>query len=132
MSKNKKIIIIVAIVLVLCLIIVCLKLKPANEKGTPLFEFLNQDELNIDDIESVDYIRYTEGGDNTITYTEPDNIISLYNSVKSIMVGKETNRACEDNTTVYSFKLKDDKKFTVEIECSWLVIGNKRYEIVKD
>ena len=86
MSKNKKIIIIVAIVLVLCLIIVCLKLKPANEKGTPLFEFLNQDELNIDDIESVDYIRYTEGGDQHKEYSEkafpytynPDNTNPAY------------------------------------------------------
>ena len=56
----------------------------------------------------------------------------MYNSVKNIRVGKETNRACEDNTTVYIFNMKDNTQFKVEIECDWVVIGNKRYNIVKD
>lgn len=130
---NKRIIIIIVVILVLCVLLFFgIKVKPVKEDGKLLFDFLNQEEFDIEDIESVKYIRYTEGGDNTITYTDSDNIKSMYNSVKNIRVGKETNRACEDNTTVYIFNMKDNTQFKVEIECDWVVIGNKRYNIVKD
>jgi len=130
---NKRIIIIIVAILVLCVLLFFgIKVKPVKEDGKLLFDFLNQEEFDIEDIESVKYIRYTEGGDNTITYTDSDNIKSMYNSVKNIRVGKETNRACEDNTTVYIFNMKDNTQFKVEIECDWVVMGNKRYNIVKD
>lgn len=98
----------------------------------PLLEFLEQSEINADDIEKITYIRYTEGGDNEVIYTDKDDIKSIYNRVKNIKVGKETNRACEDNTTVYIFNIKNGTNLKVEIECDWVVINNKRYEIVKD
>jgi len=129
---NKKVIIIIVILVIICLALFGIKLSKTPEKGEFLFDFLGKEEFDVDEIELVNYIRYTEGGDNLITYTERDNIESLYNTVKSIKVGKETNRACEDNTTVYSFKMRDGTDFTVEVECSWLVLNNKRYEIVKD
>ena len=130
---NKRIIIIIVVILVLCILLFFgIKVKPVKENGKLLFDFLNQEEFDTENIESVEYIRYTEGGDNTITYTDSDNIKSMYNSVKNIRVGKETNRACEDNTTVYIFNMKDNTQFKVEIECDWVVIGNKRYNIVKD
>lgn len=130
---NKRIIIIIVAILVLCVLLFFgIKVKPVKENGKLLFDFLNQEEFDTENIESVEYIRYTEGGDNTITYTDSDNIKSMYNSVKNIRVGKETNRACEDNTTVYIFNMKDNTQFKVEIECDWVVIGNKRYNIVKD
>ena len=134
MSKNKKIILIVIVaivVLVLC-VFFSLKIKPAKVEGTLYFDFLGQKELDVNDIESIDYIRYTEGGDNSVTYTDSRKIRSLYSSIKYTKVGKETNRACEDNTTVYILNMKDGSKYKIEYECDWVVIGNKRYEIVKD
>ena len=133
MLKNKIIILIVVVAVVLtCVLLFSLKIKPVKVEGVPYFDFINQKELNVNDIESIDYIRYTEGGDNSVTYTDNDKINSLYNVIKNTKIGEETNRACEDNTTVYILNMKDGSKYKVEYECDWVVIGNKRYEIVKD
>ena len=114
------------IALVVFLLVGCSKVEPK-----PLLEFLNKD-FDLNDVTSVEYVRYTEGGDNRVIYTEKNDIERLYNAVKDIKIGKETSMACEDNTTVYIFNMKDNKTVAVEIECDWVVIGNTRYEIVKD
>ena len=76
-------------------------------------------------------MRYTEGG---MTEEKIDNsyIKGHYNNLSKYKVVKPTNRACDDNTTVYQFTMKDNSKTSFEFECDWIVIGNMRYEVVKE
>ncbi|MBQ3298049.1 MAG: hypothetical protein IJG97_04495 [Bacilli bacterium] len=85
--------------------------------------------LTLEDIISVTVIRYTEGGDEEKTYTETEEIEKNYNYWKTKKLGKETTQTCEDNTTVYIFKLKDNASISIEKECDWIVIQDKRYLI---
>ncbi len=85
--------------------------------------------LTLEDIISVTVIRYTEGGDEEKTYTETGEIEKNYNYWKNKKLGKETTQSCEDNTTVYIFKLKDNASISIEKECDWIVIQDKRYLI---
>ena len=34
---------------------------------------------------------------------------------------------CDDNTTVYSFVLRDNTKVSIEVECDWIVLEGKNY-----
>ena len=86
-------------------------------------------DIVLDKIKSINYIRYTEGGREDNEIIDKDEITTIYNYLKNIKVGEETNRACEDNTTIYELHLNDDRDIKIEIECDWLVIGNKRYLI---
>lgn len=104
------------------------KVEKTIEK-IPLMEFGDYKDIVINNIDSIDYIRLTEGGSNSENITNIDKIREIYNNLKNKNVGQETNRACDDNTTIYSFNMKNGKKIKIEIECDWLVIGNKRYEI---
>ena len=38
---------------------------------------------------------------------------------------------CDDNTKIYVFNMDNGSSISVEIECDWVVLGNKRYEIIK-
>ena len=42
-------------------------------------------------------------------------------------IGRKTDMACDDNTTIYVFTLTDETKLSLEIECDWVVINNIRY-----
>ena len=133
---NKKLIICVFILLMTITFVGCKKEEPKEDtppvvKSTPLMEMDQYKDLNIDDVVSLDTIKYTEGGDNRETTTDKEEILARYNNLKNVTIGEETDRACEDNTTVYTFHTKDGNKYTFEFECSWLVVGNKRYNIVK-
>lgn len=99
------------------------------EKNIPLMEYSEFKNVLIDKIMSIDYIRLTETGRTSELITDKDKINSIYNSLKEKNVGKEVTNGCDDNTTIYTFNLSDNKKVNVEIECEWLVINNKRYEI---
>ena len=85
--------------------------------------------LTLEDIVSVEKVFYGEGGEETESFTEQEDIERIYNMWKNTKLGKETNQACEDNTTVYIFKLKDNATISIEKECDWVVINNKRYLI---
>ena len=98
-------------------------------ENVSLLEFDKYKDIKLDDIDYIDYSRYTEAGRDDEKITDQDEIKSIYNSLKSLKLVKETTRACDDNTKVYSFHMKDGKTIEVEIECDWLVHGNKRYEI---
>ena len=98
-------------------------------ENVPLMEFSEFKNIVLDKIESIDYTRLTEAGSDIKTITDKDEIKKIYNSLRNMKVGKETNQACEDNTKIYSFNMNDGKKFKIELECEWLVIGNKRYEV---
>ncbi len=108
------------------------KIKKVEEKIKEYSSLMNLDnfkDIVLDKIESIDYTRLTVAGSDTQKIVDKDEIKKIYNSLKDKKVGKEVSTACEDNTTIYTFHMNDGKNTRVEIECDWLVIGNKRYEL---
>ncbi len=96
-----------------------------------LLEFEDYKDIKLENIKSIQKIRYTVAGDNRVEVTEKDEIEKFYNSLINLKIGEETDMACEDNTTVYKINLIDGKSVSIEIECDWFVIKGKRYNIVK-
>ena len=92
-----------------------------------LFNMQQFKDLKLGDIESITITRYTEGGDSSENISDRAKIAKIYNRMSNIKLGKETDMTCTDNTTVYSFNMKDKKSLIVEFECDWIIIGNKRY-----
>ena len=95
----------------------------------PLMKYGVFKDIVLDKVKSIDYTRLTEAGRNDETITDKEKIKSIYNSLKNKAIGKEVSSACDDNTTIYSFNMTNGKKVNVEIECDWLVVGNKRFEL---
>lgn len=96
-----------------------------------LFEYEDYKDIVLSEIDNIEYIRYTVAGDNRTTYTDDENIKNTYEALKNIKLGEETEMVCEDNTTVYVIHMKNGDKYSVEIECDWVIIGKKRYLIAK-
>ena len=86
--------------------------------------------ISLDNINSISVIKYTVGGDVRNEITDQSEISKIYNGLKISKVGDQTERACEDNTTIYKFNLKDGTSASIEIECDWFVIDGKHYNIV--
>ena len=104
---------------------------PPIKESIPLFEFDKYKDFIIDNVTSLSIIRYTEGGADEEKITAQDKIQNTYNMLSKINIANETTKACEDNTTVYRFTMKDGTTTVIEIECDWLGVGNKRYELEK-
>lgn len=83
------------------------------------------------DIIKVTVRRFTVAGGHDEVYDSYEDVHRLQSSVSSIKLGKETQMACEDNTTVYIFETNTGKSISVEVECDWIIIGKKRYLIEK-
>lgn len=81
------------------------------------------------DIIKVTVRRFTVAGGHDEVYDSYEDIHRLQSSVSSIKLVKETQMACEDNTTVYIFETNTGKSISVEVECDWIIIGKKRYLI---
>lgn len=135
---NKKII--VLLLIFTFMLVGCDKIKekikqtvddPPIKESIPLFEFDKYKDFIIDNVTSLSIIRYTEGGADEEKITVQDKIQNTYNMLSKINIANETTKACEDNTTVYRFTMKDGTTTVIEIECDWLVVGNKKYEIEK-
>ena len=135
---NKKII--VLLLIFTFMLVGCDKIKekikqtvddPPIKESIPLFEFDKYKDFIIDNVTSLSIIRYTEGGADEEKITAQDKIQNTYYMLSKINIANETTKACEDNTTVYRFTMKDGTTTVIEIECDWLVVGNKRYEIEK-
>lgn len=86
--------------------------------------------LDLEKIDSIEVIRYTEGGDIHEEMTEVEDIKKYYELIGSTKLGRETPESCEDNTTVYVFKMGKDK-VSFEFECGNFVYNGKRYIIKK-
>lgn len=123
-----------------CLLLVgCNSKKEENTVDVPkdddvvkyLSDFDEYKDFKLDDIVSYEKVWYTEGGDIRENYTDRETITQIYNSLSQMKIGKLTERVCEDNTTVFSFTMKDGNKISVEVECDWVIIGKYRYEIIK-
>ena len=130
----KKLLVLVLSVLLLCS---CNSKNEENiekdnkpKENVMLLEYGDYKNIKLDDIDKLRKIRYTVAGadDEELSGSE---ITDVYNTLKSLKIGEETNMACEDNTTVYRFIMKDGNKYSIEIECDWFVIEGKRYNIVK-
>ncbi len=106
--------------------------KPEDTKfvETKLLEFGDFKNIKLDKIINVEKIRYTVAGGDRETITDSEEISNLYNLLSKVKLVEETDMACEDNTTIYIFNLDDDTKVSVEFECDWVIVKNKRY-IVK-
>ncbi len=125
----------ICIFMVTILLVGCKKeeevLTPPTMKTRLLIELDEYKDLKVEDVVSLEIVKYTEGGDQRETITDTEEINRIFNNLSKTKIGEETKRACEDNTTVYNFNTKDGKKYSIEFECQWLVLGNKRYSIVK-
>ena len=86
--------------------------------------------LDLEKIDSIEVIKYTEGGDNHEEMTEVEDIKKYYELIGSTKLCRETPESCEDNTTVYVFKMGKDK-VSFEFECGNFVYNGKRYIIKK-
>ena len=100
------------------------------KKYESLLEYGDYKNIKLENIEKLTKIRYTVAGADEEELTR-DDITIVYNTLKGLKIGEETSMACEDNTTIYRFVMKDGNKYSVEIECDWFVINKKRYNIVK-
>ncbi len=133
---NRKIVLVIVIAFViiimeaLTLIIIRNHQNPAEKQFEgPLMEYEEYKVITPDNIQKIDINRYTEGGNSVTTLDKQEDIQSTYNSLSKIKIGKETEQACEDNTTGYVFTLKDGKTISIQIECDWVIIKNKHYMI---
>lgn len=123
--------IITFIILLFIVFFVIFKVTKPGTKITYLIDTENYKDIVVNNIKEISIGRYTEGGLTTESITDKDDIRDLYNKLGDIKIGKETNMACEDNTTVYNIILKDSKSKSIVIECDWILIGDKRYMIEK-
>ena len=132
---NKKLLIVLVLLLTLTLV-GCKKENEEPKKDEPKVEEKSVLELDKDkdlvesDIESLETVKYTEGGDNRETTTDKTEIARVYNMLSKTKIADETDSACDDNTTVYILKTKD-KSYSFEFECSWFVYNGKRYNVAK-
>ena len=133
---NKKLLIILVLLLTLTFAGCKKEIETNNEPQKPkveeksVLELDNYKDLVEADIKSIEIVKYTEGGDNRETTTDKTEIARIFNILRGTKIGDITERSCEDNTTVYILKT-DDKSYSFEFECSWLVYNGKRYNVVK-
>ena len=128
---KKKILIIMAVLVIIFFIIYRLTIKPESVKTTYLKDNKEYKNMSSIDIKDIHINRYTEGGLDTKIVTNEEEINSLYKELINIKYGKETDMACEDNTTIYIINFNDGTNKSITIECDWIIIGNKRYLIEK-
>ena len=97
------------------------------EKTTSLMKFGKYKNIQVSDIDYIEVIRYTIAGRDSNKVESRIEIQSIYNRLDNKLVGSRTEMACEDNTTIYRFHMKDDTNVSIEIECGVLVMGRNRY-----
>lgn len=119
---KKKIILNLLIIITLSILTGCNK----SDESTSLMDYGDYKNVTKDNIKQIEIIKYTEAGSNT-TLVDENSIIGAYNKLKKMKIGRKTDMACDDNTTIYVFTLTDETKLSLEIECDWVVIDNIRY-----
>ena len=103
---------------------------PQVLKHTRLFDYNDYNKITPENVKSLKIIRYTEGGAIEKDITDKEEINRICNYLGRIKITGETGMRCEDNTTIYSFVLKDNSKVSVEIECEWLVLKGRNYKFI--
>ena len=103
-----------------------------NCQNRSLFSYKEYKNLTPENIKSLKLIRYTEAGVSKTNVDDIAQINQLYNYLSKIKITDESKMSCTDNTTIYSFTLKDNSKASIEIECEWIVIKGKNYNFTTD
>ncbi|MBQ3311296.1 hypothetical protein IJG72_04390 [bacterium] len=98
-----------------------------NLQNLRLFEYSDYKNFTLENIKSLKIIRYTEAGISEKNIDDKVTINRIYNYLNKIKISNESKMSCTDNTTIYSFILKDNSKISIEIECDWIVIKGKNY-----
>ena len=119
---KKKIILNLLIIITLSILTGCNK----SDESTSLMDYGDYKNITEDSIKQIEIIKYTEAGVNTTLVVE-NSIISVYNKLKKMKIGRKTEMSCDDNTTIYVLTLADETKLSLEIECDWVVIDNIKY-----
>ena len=101
--------------------------KICDQNFLLLFEHDSLKEFSFDNISKVLIEKYTEDGLETEEYTDPEKMKNIYNQWKGVQIVKETDMSCVDNTTIYRFVMKDGNEYSIEKECNWIVLNQKRY-----
>ena len=92
-----------------------------------LMDYGDYKNISLKNIKSLKIIRYTEAGVSEKTVDDKNAINQIYNYLSRIIISDEAKMGCTDNTIIYLFTLKNNKKVSVEIECEWIVIKGKNY-----
>ena len=103
-------------------------LKCAQKMPTQyLLDYSKYQKITLENIKSLKIIRVTEGGKRQQYIDNKTEIKKIYNYLKQIKLTSESVMGCDDNTTVYSFVLRDNTKVSIEVECDWIVLEGKNY-----
>lgn len=105
--------------------------KDTPKENVSILEYGDYKNITLDNVEKVTKVRYTVGGAEDEVITDSDEIKNIFNSISKLKIGEQTDMACEDNTTIYRFEMKNKEKYSIEIECDWFVIDGKHYNVVK-
>ena len=116
------------IVLIITLLIVtgCSIKEKEKELNIGLMDFEEYKEIDVNQITSIEYSWFNEGGREDKTIEDKEEITRTYNSLKNKNIVSTSEMACEDNTKLYIIKT-DSKDYRVEIECNILIHNKDRY-----
>lgn len=102
-----------------------------NDNLSLLMNYNDYKDIDVDNVTSLEIVKYLEDGVSNVTIDNYDDIIKIYNDLNKYYIGNETNRTCEDSTVIYKF-IQDDKIISIKIECNdVLVLDNIRRELIK-
>ena len=99
-------------------------------KTVSLFEMPQYKDKKLDNVLKIEVNKYTVGGLDTTVVEDKQEISNIMYNLLHIRLENETHQVCEDNTTIYIITTEEDT-IRVEIECDWVIIGDKRYLIQK-
>lgn len=131
---KKKIVLMVIIILLILSIVLTIfhpkekVIKKDNNKNIniSLMKFDEYKDIKLEDIDHIEIIRYTEGGDESKDISDREEIKDTYISLSKKKIIKKTDMACDDNTTIYKFYMGDNV-ISIEIECGILINNKERY-----
>jgi len=121
------------LILILLLIVVLFILLVQKDKSYTknLMQLEEYQELKLEDIKTINIMKYTESGVESVLEENKSDIKSTFNTLSKIKVGEETKSSCDDNTTIYIIEREEKDPISIEIECNILVLNKKRYLIKK-
>ena len=108
------------------------KKKPSSSiEDTYVLDYSDYKKITLENIQSIKITYQKESGIEHETYEEKEDIQGIYEYWQEQKIGQEIKQRCDDNTTIYTFYLKDGSKASIEKECDWLIIQDRSYDIVE-
>lgn len=128
MKKKKMIIGIMLAVVIIGVIVATFYVKKTYDKSyIPLMKMEEYKKMKVDNIKTINIVKYTDDENESVFQEQKNEIKKTYNDLSKYKVGKETKNACFDKRTIYFFELEDGQEVSIEIECDWIVLNEKRY-----